>query len=163
MLHTFKTIKYVHYIIYNSQCHLLSTDGHSGCVRILAIINNSVNTDACTQTVEYYSAIKNELLSLVTAWMSLKGHFIKWKRQRETYNIWSHLHVELKNKKQKKPHQAHRGQTGGCLRQGAGVNETAGEHYRKAHRATQHPRSRGHGAQRSGCAYNAALHGWKCP
>ena len=50
-------------------------------------------THTQTNKMEYYSAIKNEILPFMTAWMGLKG--IKWNK-RKINIILSRLYVESK-------------------------------------------------------------------
>ena len=47
-------------------------------------------------TVEYYSAIKNETLPFVNTWMDLKGIMLSGISQRKTNTLSSHLYVDSK-------------------------------------------------------------------
>ena len=47
-------------------------------------------------TMEYYSAIKNEILPFAATWMDLEGIMLSEISQRKTNTIWYHLYVESK-------------------------------------------------------------------
>lgn len=49
-------------------------------------------------TMEYYAAIKNEILKFVTSWMDLEVSMLSEKNQTEkTKTMWFHLYMESKN------------------------------------------------------------------
>ena len=54
------------------------------------------DTETHTNTIEHYSAIKNENLPFTTARMDLKGITLSEISQRKTNILWSYLHVEPK-------------------------------------------------------------------
>ena len=49
-------------------------------------------------TMEYYSAIKNEIMPFAAIWMDQEIIILNEVRQRKTNIIWHHLYVESKKK-----------------------------------------------------------------
>ena len=52
--------------------------------------------------MEYYSAIKNEILPFATTWMDLEGVMLSETSQRKRNTIWFHSFVGLKKQMTKK-------------------------------------------------------------
>ena len=64
--------------------------------------------------MEYYSAIKNEILPFGTTWMDLEGVILNEVSQAKTNSIWFHSYIEYKKQKgktneQSKPNQTNMG------------------------------------------------------
>ena len=53
--------------------------------------------------MEYYSAIKKEILIFATTWIDLEGIVLSETSQRKTNTIWFHLYAESKTETKQKP------------------------------------------------------------
>ena len=61
--------------------------------------------------MEYYLAIKNEILPFGTTWMDLEGIILNEVSQTKTNSIWFHSYMEYKKQKSKTNEQSKLNQT----------------------------------------------------
>ena len=60
-----------------------------------------IHSHAHTHTMEYYSAIKREVLTFVTTSMNLEGIMLSDISQKKTNTVWCNLHVQYLKKEKK--------------------------------------------------------------